>query len=268
MNDKRNLIYAAAGMDESGRERTLYAKLLAAALLRTAPEGPVQLMRGAQAEKPLFRVARQNLDEVILLPREQEAPQPWRCRDDVDSEKCDWVLFLGPGTLALRNVDHLLSGTADILWAPLTDLNIRDLRTCGYLTEAEMTGGRTSAPVSRPWHRGASGAVWAVRGHCFAEVMTEWERIADDEPLRATLDRAQSAWNRLLMDTPLKVARLEKGEVHFPCLPGADYPKWKDAALIHVGEWPAATQDAFLQAFFYGTFFGDSSGMFLNILEP
>ena len=72
----------------------------------------------------------------------------------------------------------------------------------------------------------------------------------------------------LYHDGLLRAARFERDEVQFPCLPGADFLTWKDACILNVGDWPQDVQSKFLQAWFYGTYFADPIGLFLDIVEP
>lgn len=38
--------------------------------------------------------------------------------------------------------------------------------------------------------------------------------------------------------------------------------------ILNVGDWPLEAQSQFLQAWFYGTYFADPTGLFLDIVEP
>ena len=254
---------------EAGAGR-LTAKLLAASILRNLPAAQLKVMRTlARAEdwKPLFRVERAGLEE--RGSGAESAGGPWdavRCVEAV--ELYPWVFFLDSGSVLLRGVDHLLTGDADILWAPMAGVPVTAERCGGLLRPEEREPRyRVEHPVSRPWREAASAAVWAVRGEHVGAVMDEWEKLFLGSPEGYT-PTVEAAWNRLLMDTPLRVARFEKDEVQFPCLPGADFLRWKDAAILNVSDWPPEAQSKFLQAWFYGTYFADPTGLFLDIVEP
>lgn len=127
---------------------------------------------------------------------------------------------------------------------------------------------RVDLPWSRPWWAAASSAVWAIRGEHYDKVIQDWKNIAAQEPVRKCGNRIESAWNRLLIDTPLKVTRLERGEIAFPALCPKGYEDWSEAAVLNVGDWPRKLRSKFLQGQFFGTYFGDESGLFLDLMEP
>jgi hypothetical protein len=246
------------------------AKVLAASVLRNQPAAELKVVRTlARAEdwKPLFRVERAGLEERGSGAESNGGP--WdavRCVEEV--EHYPWVFFLESGSLLLRGVDHLLTGDSDILWAPMAGVPVTAERCGGLLRPEEREPGyRVERPISHPWRQAASAAVWAVRGEHIKAVMEEWEKLFLGSPEGYT-PTVEAAWNRLLMDTPLRVARFEKDEVQFPCLPGADFLRWKDAAILNVSDWPPEAQSKFLQAWFYGTYFADPTGLFLDIVEP
>ena len=56
-----------------------------------------------------------------------------------------------------------------------------------------------------------------------AEAMVEWDQLFEKWPPKGGTPTVKSAWNRLLLDTPLRVAWFERAEVPFPCLPWPDY---------------------------------------------
>ena len=292
--DAPNLICLQTDERAGGRAGRVAAKVLVASLLRNLPVAEVKVLRSAAAlaEGGLFKVEKAGVWEVETgmsdgrfgIGDEKKddccggahrgqahgVRGPWEVAEALgDVSGYPWVLFLGSGSLVLRGVDHLLAGKADILWAPLPGVPVTAER-CGAFLRAEerAEGYRVEHPQSRPWREGASAAVWAVRGECFAGVMAEWRGIFSGGAPEGWTPTVESAWNRLLLDTPLRVARLERDEVQFPCLPGADFLKWKDACLLNAGDWPPDVQSKFLQAWFYGTYFADPTGLFLDIVEP
>lgn len=317
--DAPNLICLPTEEHAGDKAGLVTAKVLVASLLRNRPMAEVKVLRDAAAMESggLFKVEKAGVWELgtgmgdgrLAIDEagggKKSVPDdccggahrghahgpagPWDMAEALgDTSAYPWVLCLGSGSLVLKGVDHLLAGKADILWAPLPGVPVWSERCGAYLREEERAEGfRAEHPQSRPWREGASAAVWAARGECFAEMMGDWRRIAEEEGAAApglvisspqdakndTQDarptrRVQSAWNRLLLDTPLRVARLERDEVQFPCLPGADFLKWKDACILNVGDWPQDAQSKFLQAWFYGTYFADPTGLFLDIVEP
>lgn len=300
-----NLICLVPHEPAGKKEGRIAAKALAASVMRNLPVAEVKVLRSAEAmaQGGLFKGEKAGLWEVEAgihggglatddccggahLGHAQEAA-PWEMAEALgEVSGYPWVLWLGAGSLVLRGVDHLLAGKADILWAPLPGVPVTGKRCGYYIREEELAEGfRPQHPQSRPWREAASAVVWAMRGERFAEVMAEWRRIFEGAAspgdlsgggdasggtrhARPTQNKVESAWNRLLLDTPLRVARFERDEVQFPCLPGADLLKWKDACILNVGDWPQDAQRKFLQAWFYGTYFADPTGLFLDIVEP
>lgn len=285
------------GREKDGRPSI---KILTASILRNIPTAEVKVVRELERPedwKPLFRVERAGMEERAggTSVETGGASGPWRtvaCLERV--EEYPWLLFLDSGSLLLRGVDHLLAGDADILWAPLAGVPVTEERCGAFLTDEERKPDyRAERPHSRPWREAASSAVWAVRGEHVRAVMAEWKKITRAGTEKADTghvhladgtccggrDRSgsngnaakrtiESAWNRLLIDTPLRVARFERDEVQFPSLPGTDFLRWKDAAILNVSDWPPDAQSKFLQAWFYGTYFADPTGLFLDIVEP
>ena len=245
-------------------------KILASSLMRNLPLGDVHVTRVA-AELPLFRVGKEGLYEEWIDPdvSERAAPIPQLLPARyIDSSQYSWVFFIGDGSIVLRELDHLLDVDSDILWAPMASIPLRSERYGGYLTEEEWLVDRVDHPWSRPWTEAASPEVWAVRGECYAQVVEHWRRISSLPPLQPCSDPTGSAWNRLLFDTDFRTSRFERGEIAFPALEGASYSDWCESAILNVGEWEPEMRSKFLQAQFFGTFFGDESGLFLDLLEP
>ena len=261
-----SIVDTAGGHEK--RDGRIAAKILATSLLRNLPLGDIHVVR-AQAEQPLFRVGREGLFEEWLEEGGGEKTAPWMGQPFIDGSAYSWVFFMGEGSIALREIDHLLDVDADVLWAPMQGVPLRTERCWGYVTDAEMEEEyRAELPWSRPWREAASAGIWAVRGEHYDTVIQNWKEIAATSPARHCGNRIESAWNRLLVDTPLKVKRFEKGEIAFPTLQGADYADYSESAILHTGDWQRKLSSKFLQAQFFGTYFGDESGLFLDLMEP
>ena len=273
-----NLICLATADISATKDSRITAKVLAASVMRNLPVAEVKALRSAvaMAGGGLFKVEKAGLEEKFeggWMKDEvagNETRSPWEIVESLgDVRGYPWVLYLRGGSLVLRGVDHLLAAKADILWAPLPGVPVAGERCGGFLTEEERAEGfRPVHPASRPWREAASAAIWAVRGEFFAGVMAEWKAIYEQAPPEGGTPTVEGAWNRLLLDTPLPLARFERDEVQFPCLPGVDFLSWKDACILNVGDWPQDVQSKFLQAWFYGTYFADPTGLFLDIVEP
>lgn len=69
----------------------------------------------------------------------------------------------------------------------------------------------------------------------------QWKEIFESQPARHADMRDQTAWNRLLLDTELRVMPFEHGEIQFPFHLDKGFLDYKQAALLHfVGGDPIA----------------------------
>jgi hypothetical protein len=244
--------------------------MLVSSLLRSYFTGQILVIRNRVA--PLFKVERKGLEEIYIEPeigaagahalkyQVRDTIQSWIFPDGVGA--CPAyrnVLFLDCDMLALRGIDHLLEGRDwDILWTPEPTAKVVARYHSAYLEDEELI---TLSAVP-----GANSGSWAVRAEHYYAVMEEWERIDTSPPLRAKRGSDQPAWNRLLLDTKLRKKKFEKDEIMFPTL-GDSHQRCDDAALIHVPGSPELKLRC-LAGYFYGRYFADESGLFLNILEP
>ncbi len=121
---KPSLLYTIAFDGPRGESSRFLAKMLASSLLRTGFHGDVIVFRNTPA--PLFLVERSGLLEVFLdlppLTGEALAENAWTWKYGVagliDTTGYDKVMFLDADCLALRNIDHLLTGDWDIRFQP------------------------------------------------------------------------------------------------------------------------------------------------------
>src|SRR5690606_33082719 len=110
----------------------------------------------------------------------------------------------------LRDVEHLFAGDADLLVQPERGRSMRDSAVFNGYLDLEEAG--DPPPRSRNGWLGRDGinaGTFAVRGEKFAEVMAEWRHIYESGPPRHADFRDQTAFNRLLLDTDLRVKPFE-----------------------------------------------------------
>ncbi len=266
----QNLIYLIAADNTAESQHALMAKMLVSSLLRTYFNGQILVFRNTI--EPFFKVERRGLEEVFLEADEGVAPHrlKYLLRDQVRAylypEELHGqpafasVCFLDCDMLALRGIEHLLAGNHwDILWTPEPQAKVVSRYHNAYLTDDEM-GSMGHLP-------GANSGSWAVRAEHYDAVMQAWEEIDTAQPLRKKRGSDQPAWNRLLLDTPLRKRRFERDEIQFPTL-GATYEACDQAALLHVPGVTPQMKLRCLAGYFYGRYFADDRGLFLNILEP
>ncbi len=291
-----NLILLSEGRNGSLLRERPISKILSSSLLRTSPLAEVILLRSNNDSPPIFKVERTGFSETVI-------PDPWTAETESEAgddafacagpfagswdwrhlglgtnletfEKYGWVIYMGSGSLVRRSVEHLLREDADVLWAPL-GISMDSGRAVGILNAGEKAPSyRPSRPHSRPWRSIASSGVWAVRACYFHQLLEQWRSLLRNlypgGPVNSTGKNlcVEVAWNRFLMDTPLRVQRFEKEEVQFPSSHTSDFLVWKDACIVNVGGWPQDAQSSFLQAWFLGTFFGDETGLFIDMIDP
>jgi hypothetical protein len=281
-----NLIYTVAFDLPGWRTGRTMAKLLSSSLLRGFWSG--QLMVFRNFAHPLFPVERKNLEEVFIqtpdFGKGSEAGSnclkaALEARFEVlkwipEPEQYEWICYLDADCLALRNLDHLFVGDADLLVQPERGRSLRDDAVFnGYLESGKEPAPTGNEPVTLPppnaWlgRDGINAGTFAVRGSKYAEVMAEWSRIYKSEPARHTDFRDQTAFNKLLLETGLRVKPFERGEIMFPFHLDKGFLDYKEAALLHfVGGRPKDKVDLAFALHMMRTY-GEEGGLFLDLLE-
>lgn len=297
--DGINLIYTLA-FDPVGHGGTRQmVKMLGGSVARTYFTGDMVIYRNSQ--QPVFLVQRAGIDEVFVVTPELENQAladyagAWkaRAREVIEAERYDWVMFLDADCLVLRNIDHLLTDRdCDILFQPEHGRSKAESDFNGYQTDEEMEALRASSsklqapntqaseaphsPVSTlhsplsPARTAINSGTWAVRGKCYAQVMEEWARIQAAEPVRETKSRAQSAWNRLMLDAAQHGWRAEPFEAHevqFPFHLDKDWMRYKDAAIVHCAGGTLLEKIEFMFGLYMQKFFFDPGCTLLTIVE-
>ena len=77
----------------------------------------------------------------------------------------------------------------------------------------------------------------------------------------------EDVWTEVVERLPLKKRAFETGEVVAPRIGAVDWEAITNAAFVTVPDWPQDEAWKFLQALYFGTYFGDETGMMLNVLE-
>jgi hypothetical protein len=235
-----NLCYTIA-LDHPGQDlHRRMARLLATSLLRTRWRGKIVVFRNDP--QPVLPEGHPCVEEVCI----DEGPsQVWhetmalkyRLAARLDLGGVGKVLFLDCDCLVLRSLDWLMFGGWDIYTAPEPG-RLVEFPFNGYLTDEEMARLKDC--------HGINAGVLGVRASCLMEVMTEWQRLCEKAPTGAWHGRDQHAWNRLLLDTPLRQRHFEPGEVQFPFLRPAQYGGRGGASIVHAAGLAAPEKFAFL----------------------
>ena len=260
----RHLAYTIAFDPPGCSGHRALAKMLVSSLLKTYFNGDIVVFRNSEA--PLFLVERKGVEEVYIetpeLHESKGAEYSWcwkyRVADRIEAEKYDRILFLDCDCLALRNIDHLLEGDWDIAYKPEPGLQISRGQFSCYLTDDEMESLRCD---------GVNSGTLAVRGSRYREVMREWERIDSSETTRPRTCSDQASWNRLLLDTPLKIRPFPEREVQFPMYLDPLFPAYSKAALAHNFGGNMVEKVQFTFGLYMQNFYCDPSALFLQFLD-
>ncbi len=275
---KPSLIYTVAFTPPGWRGSRTMAKLLCASLLRHFWSGDIVVFRNFA--EPLFPVQRPGLEEVFVETPEVEGSQNrgkacllsalayrFLAAEMIDPSPYEWIGYFDADCLGLRNLDHLFDSDADILVQPEAGRSMLHSRAFnGYIGAKESL-----QPERNQWLRayghGINAGTVAIRARHYHEVMAQWREIFERTPARHPDMRDQTAWNRLLLDTTLRVGTFEKGEIMFPFHLNPGFLDYQHAALLHFvgGDQREKINLAF--ALHMMKTYGDAGGLLLDLLE-
>ena len=166
-----------------------------------------------------------------------------------------WVIIMDCSSVVLRPIDHLIPTDASEQFpAPEVDF---------YWTRAK--GGS------------ASTGVWAVRGEYLAAVSENWNVILSEHHMLArdnemfeteATDCEETLWTKFVGNLPLRKKSFEIGEIYAPKTGAIDWSAINSAALVTIPDWAEKDKWTFMQALYFSKYFGDSTGLFLGILDP
>ncbi len=158
-----------------------------------------------------------------------------------------WVVFSRSGNIALRNINHLLPPDLPGPFAP-GDVDFY------YPGKWGVKG-----PVT--------DGLWAVRAEFLEEILVGWEAM-EALPGKRNAEERLAAWRNFVAGLDLRKKAFESGEVVAPEMGRMDWHEVADAAFVVLSDWPEGLRWKFLQGLYYGTYFGDDSGLILNVLDP
>ena len=229
--EKKNLIYTIAFDPPNEPYHQMMAKMLVSSIFRTGFTGDVLIL--TNSEHRVYEHGRQNLEEVSL-DSTRIAPAvmgreifnlKYRSRHFVPAARYEKVMFVDCDCLFLKNPDEMLAEDVDIMFSEEPWGRITDMFCNAYLTEREMQ--TLVAPA-------VNSGVWWIAGHCFQEVLTEWERIDARPYVRGGGCPDQQSWTRLLLDTPLRTKPFRYDvDVRYPIVESRTAPAFSEAALLH-----------------------------------
>jgi hypothetical protein len=256
---------------EAGGNR-LMAKMLAMSLIRSQFDGDILIFRSSAV--PLFHLPRPGVIEVQLpeavegrggrsLAREAWS---WKYRvagavaEHAAAVGAEKILYLDSDILCLRNPDYLLDGNWDIGIVQERGRSFGEKFYSAYLSDEELSRLSGRPPVN--------AGTFAVRRECYREVMAAWAAIHEGPPPERNDEPCdQCAWNRMILDTPLKVRAFEPEAVMFPLNMDFDYRRYRDATLVHCLGDGLEGKVRFLYGLYMSTYFFDGQGTLLHLLD-
>jgi hypothetical protein len=235
-------------------------KFLTSSLMRSLYTGSMVVFRND--DMPLYKIERKLLDEIIITPQIDSLPGAGQNKTTQDYifELCDhinpaprqWVIVADEAGLALRNIDHLIPPDAKSPYGPVdVDFFWAHADSVSFGAEEDNV----------------STGFWAVRGEHLAMVLLRWKIKWSEAQAVGELD-VTKVWTQVVRELPLHKKRFETGEVSSPSLGAVDWERVSNCAFVTVPTWPPLEQRKFLEALYFGTYFGDETGLMLNILDP
>jgi hypothetical protein len=233
-------------------------RLVSSSLLRSLFTGELVIFR--TGEMPLYKVERAQVTEVpveIPVSGNGEAEKRRASREflfnlctQIKPEPRQWVIVADPAGIALRNIDHLIPPDLPGPYAP---------------PEVDFLWARVHEGGGGPRDEAGPG-LWAVRGEFLPLVLERWKAAWEAEPNVGMADERR-IWSDVVRNLPLRKKAFERGEVVCPAVCAVDWRALCSAAYVSIPDWPETERWKFLQALYFVTYFGDETGMMVNVLE-
>ena len=184
----------------------------------------------------------------------------------------DTTVLMNPAALCLRNPDHLWpeqkqgefsSIQPELLWMEDRKERLRGSLYASLLSEEELTN---------YGHRFvASPGMVACRGASLDRLFVVWKEAQEQGQHLDEAIREKAVWNKTLVMLAGEMTQkpFERGEV-IPVREGEiDWDEICNACIVSVSDWKdEKAKEHFLRCLYFGHFFGDETGLMLNILDP
>jgi hypothetical protein len=221
-------------------------KAFASSLTRSLFTGKIMVLSPALSD-PLFRIERANVSEKLFSGSTQgvmgDLLRAIATHQEIDCN--EWLIMVSAPGIALRNIDHLIPSNIES-FNPASSVDLYWLAAVGDSREI-------------------SSHFWAVRAKHLPMLLERWESMwssKDENHYNESL-----MWSEMIKSLPLKKKPFEKGEIYCPEVGAVDWDAITKAAIIMVPNWPEKMQWSFLQSLYFGTYFGDETGLMLNLLD-
>ena len=224
--------------------------------------------------QPLFRVERKGMREIVTDQKMSDHLDSFIELDltQLECDANDTIILMNPSALCLRNPDHLWpeqiqgefsSTQPDLLWMEDRKERLRGSPFAALLTQEEL---------ANYGHRFvASTGMVACRGSCLDRLFAVWKDILESNTSLDESIREKAVWNKVLVSlaNEIKQKPFERGEVIPVREREIDWDEVRNACIVSVSDWKdEKAKDYFLRCLYFGHFFGDESGLMLNILDP
>lgn len=182
-------------------------------------------------------------------------------------ESCSASVFVNPSIIAMRNPDHLWPESYDR--TPNVQYSEDRKERIGHSAFAILL---TDEELEVHGHRFVSSpGIFSIQSGYLSRLIEVW---AEAQELGKNLDesiREKAVWNKTLVMLAGEMTQkpFERGEI-IPVREGEiDWDEVRNACIVSVSDWKdEKAKQHFLRCLYFGHFFGDESGLMLNILDP
>lgn len=278
-----NLVYTVAYDLPGERTSRIMAKLLCCSLFRSLWNGSVFVFHNSP--HLILPVSRPKLTEIYIDdseyvddaadkdadPAKVALHRALRARFELaarieNPEQYDWIIYLDADCLVFRDIEHLLRDDADIIVQPESGRSLlKEAAFNGYLND----GDPKDIPSSNSWlgRDGINAGTFAIRGALFHQFVADWRRIFESPPDRHVRFRDQTSFNKLLLNTDLRVKPFEKGEIVFPFHLNPNFLDYRHGAVLHFVGGKQNDKIGLAFALYMMMSFGEERGIFLDLIE-
>ncbi len=270
------LVYTVAFDPGNNCHSRILAKLLVLSLVRTMSNVDVCIFHNSPA--PLFLLPLANVTEIPL-----PGPQPegrntaeyyrecasWRylARNYLDVGGYEWVLYLDADCLALRPIDHWFTEFSlvgkDVIVVP-------EYGKPGTLPQFCSLDPLMPTPSEAPPF-GLNAGTFAVRSSVFSRFLSDWEeeaRVLENSSFNSDRKWADQISFNSVLSKGYSKHFLQQGQVAFPFRKDVAWVDVRESMLIHAAGGNLDEKCKCLFGIYMESFYYDSTGIFLEMLNP
>jgi hypothetical protein len=224
-----------------------------------------------QSNDPTFRIEHVNLTEFYSDQNINTSYDYFANLDFLSKDLAvgECIVFIDACSMFARNPDHLWSASNDSsIQVDIQFMEDRKERLRGSPFAILLT----VSELEKFGHRFvASPGIFTVSVDKQERISSVWREILKlGKDLEETI-REKAVWNKTLIMLAGEMTQkpFERGEV-IPVREGEiDWDEVRNACIVSVSDWKdEKAKEHFLRCLYFGHFFGDESGLMLNILDP